>query len=47
VIMRERREGLLKIVQSIPALSSLGSCKLHRLCMSSNSTLFYALAPGY
>ena len=38
VIMGGRHEGLLKVVQTIPALNNLSYCQLHRLCMSSAGT---------
>ena len=33
--MRGRHEGLLKVIQTVPALNNLSYCQLHRLCMSS------------
>lgn len=38
VIMGGRHEGLLKVVQTVPALNNLSYCQLHRLCMSSAGT---------
>lgn len=40
VIMKGRNEGLLKVMQTVPALSNLGYCELHRLCVESSEVVY-------